>query len=65
MVERWWRDIGKTVATLWRLCVHTVAIAHHRAQGALRRKERGQAGTGQAAGAGAQATGRAAEGPPR
>lgn len=29
MVERWWRDIGKTVATLWRLCVHTVAIAWH------------------------------------
>ena len=29
MVKRWWRDIGKTVATLWRLCVHTVAIAWH------------------------------------
>lgn len=29
MVGRWWRDIGKTVATLWRLCVRMVAIAWH------------------------------------
>ena len=29
MVERWWRDIGKTVATLWRLCVRMVVIAWH------------------------------------
>lgn len=26
MVERWWRDIGKTVAALWWLCVRMVAI---------------------------------------
>lgn len=29
MVERWWRDVGKTVATLWRLCVRMVVIAWH------------------------------------
>lgn len=29
MVERWWRDAGKTVGILWRLCVSMVATAWH------------------------------------
>ncbi len=27
MVERWWRDVGKTVATLWLMYVRMVVIA--------------------------------------